>query len=81
MQYTELELRLLRRERRWIVFFYAAMTLICASLVGCSIFLMNWLCDSWAAGVVMSVLVLYLFFLWLSYTPRAWERDREFFGE
>jgi len=79
-RYTELELKLLRRQRRWAVVFYAAMTLISASLVGCCIFLMDRLCDSLAAGVVMSILVLYLFSLWLRYTPRRWERDdRDFF--
>jgi hypothetical protein len=67
------------QERRCLVFFYAAMTLISASLVGCCIFLMNRLCDSWAAGVVMSALVLYLFFLWPRYTPRKWERDRDLY--
>jgi hypothetical protein len=38
------------------VFFYVAMTLISGSLVGCCIFLMNQLCDSLAAGVVIKAI-------------------------
>ena len=77
--YTELELRLLRRERRFSWFlFYPGVMLLSAGLMAVFAYLIHASGFDWPQAIVLAIMVAFLIMQWGSYSV---EREMNIFDD